>query len=249
MGEVITTTGIVLSAMNVGDFDRRIVLLTKERGKIAAFAKGARRQNSPNIAVCQPFSFGQFQLYEGRTAYNLQSAEITNYFTELRQDLEAIYLGMYFCEMADYLTRENNEEVAILKLLYQTLRALAKNTIPYRLIRAIYEIKVLAYYGQGMQVFVCSRCGAKEPLVAFWSSDGGALCEKCAKTVQNGLKMSHSTLYTLQYILSSPLEKLYTFKVSNEVMKELREITRQYLRFYIDKPLKTAEFLEDNFWQ
>ena len=245
MGELVTMTAMVLSASNVGDFDKRIVLLTRERGKISAFAKGARRPNSPFVAVCQPFSFGQFSFYEGRTSYNLHHAEITNYFTELREDLEGIYLGMYFCEFADYLTRENNEESAILKLLYQSLRALSKNTIPKKLIRYIYEIKVLAYYGQAMETFCCVRCGKLEHLVAFESQCGGVLCSDCRKEVKHIISISQSTLYALQYILSSPLEKLYTFTVSKEVLKELREITEQYVRVYVEKTFKTLEFLMD----
>lgn len=141
-------TGMVLKAEPVNDFDRRIVLLTKEKGKISAFARGARKQNSKFLAAANPFCFGTFKLYEGRTSYNLMEVEISNYFEGLRKDYEKACYGMYFLEVMDYYTRENNDEKEMLKLLYQSLRALMHEGLSNVLVRYIFEMKAMVLNGE-----------------------------------------------------------------------------------------------------
>lgn len=148
MQEITEITGMVIKAEPVNDYDRRVVLLTRERGKIAAFARGARKPNSRLLAATNPFSFGVFKIYVGRTSYNIADASISNYFEGLREDYESAYYGMYFLEVMDYYTRENNDEKEMLKLLYQSLRALMHEGLPNVLVRYIFEMKAMVINGE-----------------------------------------------------------------------------------------------------
>ena len=231
----VTVTGMVLKASPIGEYDRRVVILTKERGKITAFARGARRPNSALVGVTSPFTFGEFSVYEGRTSFTLVSASVTNYFAELRMDVEGAYYGFYFLEFADYYAREYNDETQLLKLLYQTLRALTNPHLNNRLVRYIYELKVVAINGEAPQVFECICCGDRERPALFSIRSG---------RTTDGVALKTSTLYAMQYIISSNIEKLYTFTVKEEILEELGKVVRAYLDVYVDRHFKSLEILE-----
>jgi DNA repair protein RecO (recombination protein O) len=234
---------MVLAAMPIGEYDKRVIILTKERGKITAFAKGARKQNSALLACTQPFTFGNFTVYEGRSSYQMNSCDSLNYFVELRDNLEAVTYAMYFCEFAEYITRENVDESAILKLLYQSLRALTKGTIPFRLIRYIFELKIMTLNGEAVQVFECVKCGKKESLHALSLHKGGILCIDCKLEDKSSIPLQDSTIYAMQFIIAANIEKLYTFTVSDLVLRELSICMKHYLKLFIDKEFKTLEML------
>ena len=243
MGLKIVLTGMVLSAMPVGDYDKRIQILTRERGKITAFARGARRQNSPLLAATNPFSSGQFEVFEGKTAYSLSKADIRNYFRELACDLQAVSYGFYFLEMAAWYTQENMDGTDFLNLLYLTLKALLKPSLENSLVRRIYEMRVLLLSGEYPDVFSCMKCGGREELYYFSIQRHGCLCTGCLKG-EHAFPIDESTLYALQYVLTAPLEKLYTFTLSAPVLARLEEIVAGYMRHYSDHRFKSEEMLE-----
>lgn len=240
----IVLTGMVLSTAPVGEYDRRVVILTKEQGKISAFARGARRPNSPLVGAVNPFSFGEFTMYEGRSSHTIQSVKITNYFSELREDMMGAYYGFYFLEFANYYTKEQNDEREMLKLLYQTMKALTNPHIPNPLIRRIFELKAVCINGEGPQVFQCVHCLKREGKMVFSAREGGLICADCAEMISDGIVLDNSTLYTMQYIESSTIEKLYTFTVSEAVLKKMSQIMERYCLLYVEKHFKSLEILE-----
>lgn len=212
--DLMQVTGIVIKAEPIGEYDRRIVLLTKERGKITAFAKYARKPGNKLMAATNPFSFGQFKLFEGRASYSVLEAEITNYFEELRKDFEGAYYGMYFMEICDYYGRENNDDSLMLKLLYQTLRALSLPSLSNRLIRCIFECKSIMINGEYQEVM-------------------------------RQQSFHQTTLYTLQYIWDTPVEKLYSFMLKDDILKELECYSKELCRITWDREFKSLEILEN----
>lgn len=148
MQEHIRVTGIILKQSPVGEYDRRVSILTKERGRLSAFARGARKPGSRLAAAASPFSYGSFKLYEGRNSYTMEEADVQNYFEELRADFVGACYGMYFAEVAEYCTRENNDEREMMKLLYQSLRALSAPALPNPLVRCIFECRTIALNGE-----------------------------------------------------------------------------------------------------
>ena len=195
-------TGMVIKSAPAGEYDRRLVILTCERGKITAFARGARRPGSTLMAASAPFVFGTFALYEGRDAYSLVSVDVQNYFREITEDMEA----------ADYYGRENLEAVETLKLLYQSLRALLKSAIPNRLVRAVFELKLMEINGEYME----------KPLG----------------------RLEDSTIYTWEYVLASPVEKLYTFTVTEKVLEEFTKCVAENKRRFVDKTFHSLDILD-----
>lgn len=248
MSDLITVQGVVLSAMPVGEYDKRIVLLTRERGKISAFAKGARRLNSPFMAAADPFVFGNFTLYEGRTSYNLNQVSVTHHFVELASMQPGVYYGYYFLELADYFGREGTDEKEMMNLLYVTVKALLNPHIEDRLIRCIYELRTMHEQGLCPQLFQCSDCSketTEDPCAYYFSQEShGILCTSCAFGIRDARKISPATLYAMQYIVSAPLGRLYSFCVEPDILLEMEQIIHLYTARNTDKKFKSLQILD-----
>ena len=83
-----------------------------------------------------------------KTLHLLEIQDIQNYFEELRVDFEGAYYGMFFLEVCDYYTRENNDEKEFLKLLYQSLKALLVKSLNRKLVQCIFEMKAMVINGE-----------------------------------------------------------------------------------------------------
>ena len=213
----ITVRGMVISSMPIGEYDRRLEILTDSLGRISAFARGARKPSSALVSASRVFAFGEFDLYEGRNSYSVNAARISNYFEELASDVEKNLYGFYFLELVSFFTREGLDATESSKLLYQSLRALSVKSLSHPLVRAIFELKMLEING---------ICPSIEDIKARYDLD-------------------QSAFYAADFVKQSPVEKLYTFTLTEPVMKQFADLSSNLLRRVVDKRFKSLEMLEE----
>ncbi|MFR5582450.1 MAG: DNA repair protein RecO [[Clostridium] scindens] len=103
---------------------------------------------------------------------------------------------------------------------------------------------MVAINGEAPQVFECICCGDRERPALFSIRKGGLVCSACSGRTTDGMALKTSTLYAMQYIISSNIEKLYTFTVKEEILEELGKVVRAYLDVYVDRHFKSLEILE-----
>lgn len=237
--------GLVMKEMTVGENDKRLTLFVKGKGKVVAFAKGARKQKSPLLASTQVMSYGDFIIQQKSSYTMVKQGELIEFFPNIRQDVFQVAYAMYMMELLDYVVFEDQEQDALLLLTLKTLKRLEKGNLPVKLLTHVFELKVLSLSGYAPEVSCCASCGKKEGPFHFSVSRGGILCSQCHGQGKYGRSISEGTLNTLRHILYAPLDQLYGFNVSELVFLELDQITKQFIGFHLGKQFKTLDFIKD----
>ncbi|PJI93370.1 DNA repair protein RecO [Luteimicrobium subarcticum] len=171
---------VVLRAQKLGEADRIVTLLTRERGKVRAAAKGVRRTSSRFGARLEPFMLIDVQLYTGRTLDVVTQAETVGPFARAIIDDYALYTaGAAMLETAERLTEEGEPSVQQYWLLVGALRALAEHRHGAGLVLDSYLLRALSVAGWAPSFTECARCGEPGPHRAFSVATGGAVCSRC----------------------------------------------------------------------
>lgn len=242
----IKVNGIVLSSMPIGEYDKRIVILTKELGKIAAFVRGGRKPNSPLLGISNAFIYGEFELYRGRSSYSVNKGNAKEFFTHVTTDIDNMMLGTYFLEIANYYAQENADEKIRLLLLYRALQVLGAENRDLELIQAVYEFKTMIINGEYPNLFECRSCQRKEDLVALSADLEGMYCSKCASTatIDKGITLNKSTVYALQYVAGSDIKKVFSFELKDDIKGEFIEVIGRFKNKYMNHEFNSASFLK-----
>jgi DNA repair protein RecO (recombination protein O) len=188
----IRTLALVLRAVDVFETSVVATVFTRELGKVAVLAKGARRLKSPVQGGLDLLGVSDMVLFpKASEALDLLAeAAPVERFACLRRDLAALYAGYYVAELLLDLTDYHDPHPRLFDAARVTLRHLGDVELRMRRIMR-FELACLRELGLLPAFDHCAQCGqAVEPeadVIWFGEECGGVVCVDC------GLRLSHVT--------------------------------------------------------
>ena len=162
-----------------GSQDKILTLLTSDYGMLQVIVKNPGGKKSRLAAACEVLAYSELCLLEGRVRYILQSADLEENFFGLREDLSALSLAGYLCELTRHLMPQKENGAEILQLLLNTLYLLEKKKRSPAFLKAVYELKLMGLSGFQPDTDGCAGCGKDDGEMWLLPGEGIALCKDC----------------------------------------------------------------------
>jgi DNA repair protein RecO (recombination protein O) len=235
-------SGIVLRVHKLGEADRIITLLTRERGLVRAVAKGVRKTTSRFGGRLEPFMHAELQLAQGRSLDIITQVETVNAFAkDLGSDYAGYTAGTAMLETAERLVQEDGEPaIQQFQLLVGALRALTEHRQTPSLILDSYQLRALSIAGYAPTFDGCARCGAAGPHRNFHAASGGMLCDNCR--VAGSAAPSPFTVTLLAGLLSGDWTAVSTS--DDRSRREASSIVSAYLSWHLERGLRSLSHVD-----
>lgn len=246
----IQVSGIVIKETDSGEKDKYITILTDTHGAIEAFVKGARSKGSRFAVSTSLFCYSKFELFYNKSKYLVDQADTINLFYDIRYDLQRLSVASYFCQILCEIKPQGDNTSEVLKLMLNSMHLLANTKKDARIIKAVFELRIMELSGFSPNLVGCEKCGEFDKLMRFYINEGNIICEDCAKELptenENGIyaRLTPAVLSAMRYILYSEPAKVFAFTLDDDNLKLLNEVCESYLVWQTERNYKSLEFLK-----
>lgn len=242
---MITEEGIVLKERSVGEQDKFIDILTKESGVIEVSVKGAKKINGKSGSSTQLFAYSRFCIQQRKDRFYLNSAEPIHIFYGLRNSLSGISLASYFADVLRISIEQQSQNSSIMRLFLNTLYYLEKGARSEKLLKSVFELRLMSEIGYMPDIVACRKCGKFEPeTLIFRISDGSFCCTECFddESSEDFFSIKKSVLNAVRHIVLVDFDRLFNFRMSEESLSVLGEISEAYILAHLERSFQTLEF-------
>jgi len=241
----ISSDALVLRTFALGETSKVVVLLTRERGKLRAVAKGARGARSRYHSALEPLSEVRVGLYgrQGTELFRLGECELVrSAFAAGSSDLTTSMAFSYFAELLDAFSPEGEAEDAVYRLAIAVIRAVEGGTSSMVAARYL-EAWLLRLHGIYPPLDRCAGCGQPLPggPLHYHSPARGFACSSCQPAT--GPHLAESARDFLHEVFRRPPASLCPPAGADD--SSLEAFHQQLIGGHLERDLRSFRVLKD----
>ena len=243
----LTTEGLIIKEISVGESDRLVTLFTREYGILKAYAPGAKSIKSKKGSATSLLTYSNFTIVRKKDNLRIYEASPIAVFFSMGSDIDTLSISQYFCELALCFGQAEIKNEELLRVILNSLHFLTKEKRYPPLIKAITELRIASISGYAPNLVACEDCGKFEDDVMFFDLEDGSLhCKEC--NLNNSLiPVDISTLSAMRHIVYSSLSKLYSFEVSQKTADRLSDLTEKYILAQSGQRFSALDFYNNGY--
>jgi DNA repair protein RecO (recombination protein O) len=231
---ILKTTGIVVRSTKYGNSSKLVAFYTRDFGRVAGIARGARRVKSRFGGGLEPFIETEIIFYHRpeRMLQTITDSDINEVFAPVRNDLYKSIFAHAACEMVDGLAEETSGTIYnLLSVFLHTLGDIENKKA--EILFWSFQLKLFAVLGYQPALAMCMACNEPLPQTATQLSleQGGIVCPQCRQDEGAGA-ISWGTIRLLEKILQIPFSEIGRYQIITTLQEEGRLFLEYYLAFH-----------------
>ncbi len=229
---------LVIRRTNLGEADRIVTLFTRERGKLAVVAKGARKPKSRFAGRLELFTHLHLLLAVGRSLDVVSQVDVIEAFALLRTDLSRLGYASLVAEAVDRATADHEPSPEVFNLARTTLELLQHGDDERAAMWFVGQLLLVIGYGPNVER--CGVCGRQlNGACVFSAALGGTLCEEDRGRDPAAVAMTPQIRRTLTYLLAATPATLSRLAMDERTRTEISELLQRYLEYRLEIRLRT----------
>lgn len=194
--------GVVLRRRNLGEADRLVTVLSRDRGKLTVVARGARRPRSRLGGRLEPPTRFRALIAEGRSLDIISQVEVLDAHAALRDDLDRLGAASVVLELTDRALAERHPHPEVYILLLAALALVRAGRA--RLAWAWYAARLLVLTGHRPSSRRCIVCGARARGPVAWSAArGGIMHATCRGRDHEATDLTPGVAALIEFLLDA----------------------------------------------
>lgn len=144
------TEGIIIRRFNANEWDKLLIVYTREFGKILVKAKSLRKKEAKMKAPLGLFNHVHLILAKGKNMDTISGVVLFNGFPSLRQELESLAAAYYICELLDKMIIGPERDERIWQMVWKAFSFLEEKKREANIIKELvnrFEYNLLAFLG------------------------------------------------------------------------------------------------------